>query len=583
MHALTYRTTLILFTCLVSACGDDSMTNNATEYSGVCPETQEMCQDECVNTHKDTKNCGGCGHVCADAKACIQGMCDISTDESQTSSPSASALSTTDSDDDSSDNSEASRTRRSSSSTTDTEDDDDDSSDNSEASRTRRSSSSTTDTEDDDDDSSDNSEASRTRRSSSSTTDTEDDDDDTGDDEDDNPVSVEKISSGGGHTCVIDNDGAVRCWGSNYRGQIGMSGFLWGSAKPIVVDLGKGVTAKAIAAGGGYTCVIDNDDAVRCWGSNSSGKLGTDEVEWSSKPIVVDLGKGVTAKAIDAEEYHTCVIDNDDAVRCWGSNSSGQLGTHKDDTGDDEDDNPVSVDSGPAHPGREVRSSSKPRDLGEGITAKAIAAGGAYTCVIDNDDAVRCWGDNSSGQLGTDEVRSSSNPIVVDLGKGVTAKAIDAGGSHTCVIDNDDAVRCWGDNSSGQLGTDEVRSSSNPIVVDLGKGVTAKAIDAGGSHTCVIDNDDAVRCWGDNSSGQLGTDEVRSSSNPIVVDLGKGVTAKAIDAGGAYTCEIDSDDAVRCWGSNSSGQLGHPRDTAGDLSCRRLLVFCNPTPVKVKF
>ena len=83
-------------------------------------------------------------------------------------------------------------------------------------------------------------------------------------------------------------------------------------------------------------------------------------------------------------------------------------------------------------------------------TAKAIAVGEAHTCVILDNDNVKCWGwDNEYGQLGYDDTTARGTTAgsmaalgTVNLGAGHTAKAISAGGGHTCVILDDNKVKC---------------------------------------------------------------------------------------------------------------------------------------------
>ena len=106
-------------------------------------------------------------------------------------------------------------------------------------------------------------------------------------------------------------------------------------------------------------------------------------------------------------------------------------------------------------------------------------------------------------------------------------------------------------------------------MVDLGRGLTAQSVVVGGFHTCVLLSNYQVKCWGSNELGQLGQghtkhlgdnlDENNQSElgdNLAVVDLGRGLSVKAIAAGNDYNCVVLSGDRVKCWGHNSQWQLG---------------------------
>ena len=88
------------------------------------------------------------------------------------------------------------------------------------------------------------------------------------------------------------------------------------------------------APGGLHTCALLDDDSVKCWGRNDYGQLGhgntfsaaTNVGEMGDNLRAVDLGPGRTAKMIDAGDYHTCALLDDDSVKCWGRNDYGQLG-----------------------------------------------------------------------------------------------------------------------------------------------------------------------------------------------------------------------------------------------------------------
>ena len=82
--------------------------------------------------------------------------------------------------------------------------------------------------------------------------------------------------------------------------------------------------ATAISAGGLTTCAILDDETVRCWGSNSNGQLGDGTTTDRSTPVPVS---GITsATAVDVGTTHACALLGNATVMCWGSNDAGQLG-----------------------------------------------------------------------------------------------------------------------------------------------------------------------------------------------------------------------------------------------------------------
>ena len=143
--------------------------------------------------------------------------------------------------------------------------------------------------------------------------------------------------------------------------------------------------------------------------------------------------------------------------------------------------------------------------------------------------------------------------------------------SHTCAVLDDDSVKCWGYGYSGQLGLGDTNTrgdnwyemGDNLPAVNLGTGRMARAISVGDSHTCAVLDDDSVKCWGSNYSGQLGLGDTNTrgdnwnemGDNLPAVNLGTGRKAKAISAGGSYTCAALDDGSVKCWGYND-GRLG---------------------------
>ena len=205
---------------------------------------------------------------------------------------------------------------------------------------------------------------------------------------------------------------------------------------------------------------------------------------------------------------------------------------------------------------------------------KQVAAGFDHTCAILHNGTVRCWGNNSLGQLGlgnTNPIGMTSDTLPdsvppVDLGPGRTALQISAGYDHTCALLDNHSVLCWGNGAGGdlgqgdqsQIGDNETPGSVGPI--DLGGNHTAVAVAAGANYSCAILDDGSVKCWGSGSYGELGygnTNNVLDPSTVGPVDLGAGRTATAIDAAANHTCIIVNTGGAMCWGGNFSGKLGY--------------------------
>ena len=157
--------------------------------------------------------------------------------------------------------------------------------------------------------------------------------------------------------------------------------------------------------------------------------------------------------------------------------------------------------------------------------------------------------------------RNSPPANSINLGEGQTAKQIAAGYYHTCAIVNDNSSKCWGYNGYGQLGYGNHINRNSPPAdsINLGAGVFAKQIVASNSHTCAILNDNSVKCWGNNRYGRLGYGDIDIRNAPPVetIDMGAGRSTKRVAAGEYHTCAIASDDSIECWGRDNFGQLGY--------------------------
>lgn len=287
---------------------------------------------------------------------------------------------------------------------------------------------------------------------------------------------------GGGetdHTCAILDTGAVKCWGHNDFGQLGLGDTVDRHAPgAIEVPLGSGRTANALAMGFGHTCALLDTGAVKCWGRNGNDELGLgDRVDRTAPGGEVPLGAGRTAKVIAAGGRKTCALLDTGMVRCWGETFGGV---------------PVEI------------------DLSLGRTGTSIVLGAYDNCVMLDRGDVRCW------QLSLIPLRDD-----VFFGVGRTAKAVWSGGYSACALLDTSGLKCWGQDYYGVLGSG---GRGQFMEVDLGAGRTVRTMAVGDMHACAVLDTGTVKCWGRNSEGQLGLgDNLTRTAPTLEVPLGRPV------------------------------------------------------------
>lgn len=390
-----------------------------------------------------------------------------------------------------------------------------------------------------------------------------------------------RVAAGRDHTCAILDDGRLKCWGRNHRGQLGVGDTLdrgqipgqLGDNLP-AVDLGTGKRAISVGSGEAFSCALLNDATIKCWGYNSNGQLGLGDTndrgdspaEMGDNLPAIDLGTGKTAIALGVRGYHACAILSDNSTKCWGTNASGELG--QGDTNHRGD-----------NPG-EMGDNLLPIDFGTGKTAVTLVPGHSHSCALLNDKTMKCWGNNSVGQLGLGDLEYRGNGPgemgdllpAIDLGAGKNAVVAGAGQSLTCAILNDGSLKCWGQNSDGQLGQgDTVQRGDNPgemgdnlLPINLGTGQTAVEVHPMWWAACARLNDGHVKCWGWNGNAELGLGDTNSrgdgpnemGDNLPTVDLGSGILASSITAHHHHVCGIVNGNLLKCWGWNYYGHLG---------------------------
>jgi len=145
----------------------------------------------------------------------------------------------------------------------------------------------------------------------------------------DRPVGVAGLSNAigisvnGYHSCVLLQDGHVKCWGANFYGQLGDGNNVGGdSVSP--VDVAGISTAIGISTGSQHSCAVLSNGTAKCWGNNGYYQTGRAVADSSANPTVVSGIAGATA--VSAGAGHTCAFIGTNDVKCWGNGSNGILG-----------------------------------------------------------------------------------------------------------------------------------------------------------------------------------------------------------------------------------------------------------------
>lgn len=473
------------------------------------------------------------------------------------------------------------------------------------------------------------------------------------------------LGVGDRHSCVILDDSSVKCWGGNDIGQLGYGDTVNRSSVPTaVVDLGGSHTAKALAVGLHHNCAVLDDNTVKCWGESSG--VGQASNQLTAVPITFASVQQV--KKIRSGWAYSCAILNDDTVNCWGSNGGGRLGDRTTSThlspvaftalaGITKDfalgadyacalltngtvkcwgDAAMVVGAGRSAFATDCTdgvsesaqcsvaggaNNTHMRDCSNGLStspAACTAVGGTWascsdftkisaaTCV----GGTRVWDTSKYGYCsnGTQTATAfctanggamvrlgycSDNTYlsrvsclaagktwhiyrdpgpVLDFGAGRTVLALTSARANTefaCALLDDMSVKCWGDNSVGQLGYGDgyyTKTFSAP----LNLGAAALKVVAGRDFKCALLSGGSVKCWGGNSLGQLGVGDYADRYTPPATPIALAAPAVDIASHHYHSCALLNNNTVQCWGFNNVGQLGN--GTSGGQ---------NPNPVTV--
>lgn len=301
----------------------------------------------------------------------------------------------------------------------------------------------------------------------------------------------------------------------------------------------------SISVGGSSVCGT-KESGVFCWGQNESGQLGTGDTSVKMVPTKVTGLQGYFTP-ISGTDQHMCTVNTNMgtiAVYCWGRNNLGQLGV-----------------------GSTINYST-PQKITIPGTPTQVKAAYRHTCAVSS-GKLYCWGDNSSGQLGLGVTTSSfTTPQLVPGFTNVASVSL--GSSNTCFKSVTPAgVYCMGDNASGQIGDGTYTTRRSPTLVTGSTSNDQVVVSGFSNMACMYSPYGGyIKCWGDGMNNGFGNNGGTNYS-PVPVNVSVTNPAEGIGQltvglqSGCYTNFEQT--KLKCWGNNSFGNLGSGNTTSAPV------------------
>ncbi|MCK5524101.1 MAG: hypothetical protein KAI83_13300 [Thiomargarita sp.] len=304
------------------------------------------------------------------------------------------------------------------------------------------------------------------------------------------------------HSCVIQADNSLVCWGLNKEGQ----------AMP------PSGTFLQVTVGGHHSCAIRTDKTVACWGLN--------EEDQATPPSATFL-------QISAGLLHNCGVKTDKTLACWGSNDPYW------------------------HPEKDpyLNEWKHVKTLGQAEppsgTFLQVSAGGRHSCGVRTNHTVSCWGSHLSdppilkGKLG----HSQSIPPSGEFSQ------VSANMNSSCGIRLDQAAECWGGFGGLQPPIDTFYSQ----------------IPGGGRMRCGLKTDHTVVCfWSQdlpkseavrvpNSTCRCPIPGLKKANQCACTTSPSHTFSKLLETGRGHACGVRTNNTVVCWGYDPEGQTFPPR------------------------
>lgn len=343
-------------------------------------------------------------------------------------------------------------------------------------------------------------------------------------------------SSATGATCGLDIAGHIYCWGSEANGQLGR-GSNQGTGQQEPARIASSKRFISLAAGKSHFCAVDTNFELWCWGGNSEGQLGlrlaTPSVGTPTKvpAFAASSGSGSAFKVF-AHLDQTCVLSG--GVKCFGKVAVGGSQDYVGPT-------PTLI------PGTGVSPA---------FVTDVLALSEDSMCGLEEESGrFWCRGSTAFGQLGIGPVTASfvnEATEVTGTGRLLTDHLASADGTY-CVSGSgtNENLFCWGKNTHGTVGSpSSVASYDSPQeVTGIGEQIK-ELVGSSRSSMCARLASDTLKCWGNNTMGELGTGSTTPASSHQRLDALVGITVKRIitrPGPEPLMCVLDQLDETHCW------------------------------------
>uniref|UniRef100_A0A8R1TTY3 RCC1-like domain-containing protein n=1 Tax=Onchocerca volvulus TaxID=6282 RepID=A0A8R1TTY3_ONCVO len=353
------------------------------------------------------------------------------------------------------------------------------------------------------------------------------------------PVRICSVSCGTEHLLCLTIHGKVYAFGRNRFGQCGV-----GHTDELTVAtevVGNYGSARIICAGHYHSALINEKGNAFTWGWSFHGQLGINTRCSFIDKLVPNLVKSLNGRVISVAcgYAHTLFLMESGVVYSCGNGSYGQLGI-----------------------GVEIKKRFEPEAVPVPDKIIMIASKYFHCLAVSEEQKIYCWGANPQAlkmkmfvkrrlRVETDKTVSTigkkndklaisnAHLTVTELEHMVQGKIIhiDAGYSHSALINEYKNLYTWGKSLDMQLGHGNKKEQEEPHQLFEPADVAWDFVSCGYDFTTAVTSRGTVYVWGRNYKGNLGVESGVSSSvsRKIVFKTAKG-PSRTIEVGGDSCC-----------------------------------------------